>query len=125
MEEVVLGFLAGEEVISFSAGGLVVFAQQGEHGFAEEDIAVSIPLSSADMNEHALAVNIGGFEGADFGDSQTGSIGNGQDGFVLWRFDRGKDGENFLHGEDFGKGFGYFGVREVFNDLRVAQGNPV
>ena len=36
------------------------------------------------MNEHSLAVNIRGFEGADFGDSQPGPIGGGEDSFVLW-----------------------------------------
>ena len=61
------------------------------------------------MNEHPSAVNVFGFEGADLGDSQTGSIGNGQDGFVLGRFNRGEEGENFLHGEDFWKGLGSLG----------------
>jgi hypothetical protein len=66
-------------------------------------------LPPADMNEHPSAVNVFGLEGADLGDSQTGSIGNGQDGFVLGRFNRGEEGENFLHGEDFWKGLGSLG----------------
>lgn len=76
------------------------------------------------MNEHSLAVNVRGFEGADFGDSQPGSIGNGQDGFILGGFDRGEESENFLHGEDFGKDFRSLGVREAFDDLGASQGDP-
>ena len=59
------------------------------------------------------------------GDSQTGSVDDPQDRFVFWGFNRGKEAESFLHGEDFGKGFGSFGVREVFDDLGVSQGDPV
>ncbi len=72
-----------------------------------------------------MAVNIHGFEGADFGDPQPGSIGSGQDRFVFNGLNCGKEGEDFWHREDFGKGFGSFGVREVFYDSRLPKGYPV
>jgi len=70
--------------------------------------------------------NVGGFEGAGLGDSQAGSVGNGQDGFVLWGLDGGKEGEDFLHGEDLGRGRGLIwdeGGRSTTSGL--AQGDSV
>ena len=90
------------------AGVLVVFAQQGSHGFAEEDIAVFISFPSADMDEHSSAINVRRFEHAEFGYSQTGSIGNAQNGLVLWGFNRSEEGEDFLHSEDLWEGLWVF-----------------
>ena len=77
------------------------------------------------MDEHALTVDIRGFEGADLRDPQPGSIGGGENGLVLGRPNGGKEGENFLHGEHDGKGFGSFGIREVFDDFRLPKGGSV
>ena len=77
------------------------------------------------MDEHALAVDIHGFEGADFRDPQPGSIGGSENSFVFGGPNGGKEGEDFLHREDYGEGFGSFWVREVFDNSRLPQGGPV
>jgi hypothetical protein len=77
------------------------------------------------MDEHALAVDIHGFESTDFRDSQSGPIGEGENGFVFGRSNGLKKGKDLLHGEDYGKSFGSFRVREVFDDLRPPQSNPI
>jgi len=71
------------------------------------------------MDEHALAVDIRRFESAGFRDPQTGSIGGGENSLVFGGSNGSKEGENFLHRENDGKGFGSFGVREVFDDSRL------
>ena len=77
------------------------------------------------MDEHALAVDIHGFESADFRDPQSGSIGGGENGFVFGGPNGGKEGEDFLHGEHDGKGFRPFGVGQMFDDSRLPKGGSV
>ena len=77
------------------------------------------------MDEHALGINIRGFESAGLRDSQPGSIGDGENGFVFGGPKGGKKGEDFLHGEHDGKGLRPFGVGQMFDDSRLPKGGSV
>ena len=52
------------------------------------------------MDAFPLAVNIDNPQSADFGNSETGRISRGNDGFVLHRTDGCKDPEDFFRAEN-------------------------
>ena len=49
----------------------------------EHDVAVFLPLAEFNADDHALAVDGGGFEADGFGDAQPGRVASRQDGAVL------------------------------------------
>jgi len=67
--------VAGKEpVAGFPPQPTPVLAQLFKQLGAEHDVAVFAALSSADMNHHALAVNIAGFQVCYLSTPQTGSV---------------------------------------------------
>jgi len=70
----------------------------------EWDIAVLVALAS-DMEEHAVAVDIGDLEGSAFGQAQTAGIDGGEANPMSEHVDAGEGSSDLLEAQYSGEGF--------------------
>ena len=104
--------VAGEEPVG-RAGGLPVFAEQGQQPRREHDVAVLAALALADAEDHALAVDVVDAEGDDLGDPQPGGVGGHEDGAVLEADDGGEEPGDLVGAEDDGELLGLLGAGDA------------
>ena len=74
--------LSGEQPALWTVATPIIaelFRQEGGQGHQ----AILVPLGTADVQEHPLAVDVGDVQGDDFGDAQSGTIGGGERRLVL------------------------------------------
>jgi hypothetical protein len=82
------------------AVGEPIAAEQSEGGWGERDVAIFGALSTVDMDHHAAAVNIRGFEMETFVKSQAAGVDGGKIGVILEGSDLGKNGSDFFTAEN-------------------------
>ena len=92
----------------------------GEHG-----VTVFASFAMLDAQEHAVAVDIGDFEGDCLGDAESGSVAGQQHGAVLDAVDVVEKALDLIGGEDDGEFFIQAGTGEVMLLPRQLQGDQV
>jgi hypothetical protein len=82
------------------AVGPPIAAEQKEGGLREGHIAILGPLSTVDMDHHAVAVDIGDFEIETFVKSEAAGIDGGKIGVILEGFDAIQNTSDFFNAEN-------------------------
>jgi len=76
------------------------------------DVAVLVPLA-ADVQEHAVAVDIGNLQGSAFGQSQPAGVDGGQADAMAEHVDAGEGSADLIEAQDGGQGFDALGLEET------------
>ena len=99
----------GKEVRFGRTLGAVVLAQRVEQHGAEHGVAVAPALAGADMNHHALRVDVADAQAAGFGHSQAGTVGAEQRQAVSGRCQGTEHLGHLAGARDIEQGTGTFG----------------
>jgi hypothetical protein len=102
-----------------------VGAEDFQQAWGEHGVTVFTALAMLDAQEHALAVDIGDFEGDGFGDAESSSLAGQQHGAVLNAGDMVQKALDFVGGEDHGEFFFQADAREIVALPRQLQGDQV
>src|SRR3954466_2673003 len=111
----------GEQEASLRACGLPVRPQDVEQALAEHHVAVLRALALVNVDEHALAVDIGGLQRARFRNPEPGTVGRHQDRAMLERPDLLEELLDLLASEDIWQALGSLGPRDLRDHLGTVQ----
>jgi hypothetical protein len=87
--------VTGKQPLS-GTGALPIVPENGQQFGRQHDIAIFVPLSLVNPNDHALAIDRGGLEADGFGDSQTGRVTDGQKDAVFKIIHRAQKARDFV-----------------------------
>lgn len=76
-----------------------VFPQALEGDFGQRHVAIPITLATADVQEHALGINIADFEAQAFAQAQAAGVNEQQAGVLIGRGHRGEHAADFRGGK--------------------------
>ena len=110
----------GSELIEFP-----VAPQEWEQIGRKHHQTIAFPLALADLDDHALGVDVRALELAEFGDAEAGGIQRGQDHAmfqVAWSEQQRRD---LVATEDDGEGLGLLGVGDILDHPGAVQGGLV
>ncbi len=103
-----------------------VVPQHHEQSLAQHHVSVLAAFSCADMDEHAVGVNIASAtQTAGFGDPQACGVGNSDNGPVLDGVHPIDDGHDFFMSQYVGQGFGDLGIGNSFYLLGSVESHSV
>ena len=92
----------------------------------EHDVAIFLPLALLDADDHALAIDVGGFQPDGLGDSQPGGVTGRQDGPVLGAGHATEKVPDLFRAENDGQFLGFLGCgNDVFQAPILVQGDLV
>ena len=100
-------------------------AERREEPHAEHDVALAVPLRDADVDHHALAVDVGRRKRARLGDAQARAVGAHEDRAVLGRLDGLEEREHLGAAQDHGERARRLRPRQPVHDLRAPEGDRV
>jgi len=95
--------LSREELGSAGPASDPVATEDEQDALGQGDESVLTALCAADVEEHALGVDVGDAEGADLADAESGAVGGHDDGAVLWLIEGGEEGVDLGAAEDVGE----------------------
>jgi hypothetical protein len=98
-----------------------VLAQGREHARAQHHIARAA-LAVADVDEHALAVDVVRLEGGDLPDAQPRAVGEHEDGTILRRRGRGEEPQDLAPAQELGEHARDFRARDRCGAVPVPRG---
>ena len=83
--------------------GFPILPQCQQTGLGKECVTIPVAFSLPDEDTHGNAVDIGDFQFAYFGNTQTGAVNVNKDSQVADRMDNAKELCNLLYRPNFGK----------------------
>src|SRR6266542_3131789 len=99
----------------------IISAQQDEGAIAEHGVAILGSFTVLDVDQHALGVDVLGFEGNGFGDAQARAVAEHHYGTVLQDADMAEEGQHFFLAQYDGQLFRNFHASELLLGPRHIQ----
>jgi len=120
------GLLAGKQLGAAGPGGDPVAAEHEENALGQRHVPIAAAFRGvADVQEHALTVDIGDTKGAHLADAQSGAVRRHDDGAVHGLLEGLENAIDLGAAQDVGEGGANLGVRDRDGDLGSLEGGAV
>ena len=115
------GISSREEPRAFGLVLPVVIAQHFQESGAQHGLPVLVSLAGMHMDAHSLAVDVGLLEAGHLGQTQTGSLTQSDEGFVLHESGCFVDGQYLLSAQHDRNPLGQLGGEQVLDNFRLLE----